>query len=494
MITLIHNPQDSFAAEIVYKALIRSFAKNQVRKTTFDTIQTQELGVYFLINPKNISLQQFPKKSKIILLGKIDADLAVELDIELSSSEKPHDYFTENAIIHFHSIDQFQFPMTARPFIRYDFPNEWNNLGFGAIKTDDSIWSIAQIAQSHTAIATISENKTTSVYITFHDFSDQSCVWINRPVGLVDSVNWCFIEYFVSAHRFDTLISYAYLLDIPAGVNAAVSMRLDCDEDILSAKPLFEAYQNLNVPFSLAIKTSLPTTELDKDFLHCIKNSGGAILSHSVNHKVSWGIDYHDAFTEAQQSKITLENHFEIVPLQFAVSPFHSNTTYSVNALEDAGYDGFIGGIIANDPEYLMARGGAIPFAEKIISHSQQCMLHGDCLLSESDPLRIYKKAFDHAYTSKTFFGYLDHPFSPRYQYGWITEEQRITAHIDFIQYMRSCTDVLFVNESQCLQFMIDKSNAEIHYDALNEPKMCLNAEKQSEFSVAVSLNHKVFS
>ncbi|MCX7124799.1 MAG: hypothetical protein NTU49_03415 [Gammaproteobacteria bacterium] len=485
MITLLSSHQDWFASEIVFKALTRSFSKNQVQHLrSLDVIKTP--GIYVLINPKNISIKSFPPQSKIILLGKIEKPLADELHIQISEE---NNNFSNESIINFKPIDSFEFPIQSRPFVRYDFPNEWNNLGFGAITNDHSVWSVSQNAHSENAIAVIEEN---NAYITHHDFDDKSCVWINRAAGLVDCVNWHFIEYFISAYRFQDLISLAYLLDIPANTESAVTMRLDCDEDILSAQPLFEAYCEKKIPFSLAVKTSLPITQLDIEFLKKIKNKGGAILSHSVNHKVSWGVDYYDAFEEALFSKITLETEINTA-VNFAVSPFHSNTVYSVKALEDAGFTGFIGGIIANDPEYLISRGGLVPFADKIISHSQQCMMHGDCLLKEPDPLRIYKKAFDIAKNSKTFFGFLDHPFSPRYQYGWETEALRIKSHVDLIDYMRKESHVLFMNENQCLQFMIDKSNAEIHCDKNKNPLVRLTKEKQSEFSVAASLNQKVF-
>ena len=179
--------------------------------------------------------------------------------------------------------------------------------------------------------------------------------------------------------------------------------------------------------------------------------------------------------------------------VSFAVSPFHSNKDYSVQALEDALYDGFVAGIIANDPEYLISRGGVVPFAEKIISHSQQCMLHGDCLLNETeDPLRVYKDAFDIALCSNTFFGYLDHPFSSRYQYGWKTEEDRIEAHIELIDYMRYNADVLFVNENECLSFMVDKSNTNLLFDQ-NKIQMKRPKNKKSTLRVGYSINGQVF-
>src|SRR5690606_27172436 len=110
----------------------------------------------------------------------------------------------------------------------------------------------------------------------------------------------------------------------------------------------------------------------------------------------------------------------------YAVSPFHQSPQYALEALCDVGYSGCIGGIIRNDPEFLLARGGELAgFPVGFIGHSQQCMLHGDCLLEAGDPLAIYKMAFDQALETRSLFGYLDHPFSERYQYGWVDEESR---------------------------------------------------------------------
>src|SRR4029077_5973792 len=94
-------------------------------------------------------------------------------------------------------------------------------------------------------------------------------------------------------------------------------------------------------------------------------------------------------------------------------------------------------GTIAWHPEYLMARGGIVPCGpDDFISHSQSCMLHGDCLLAGGDPLPTYKQAFCNAKDTGQFFGYLDHPFSERYSYGWANETERQRAHSDFLDFM----------------------------------------------------------
>jgi hypothetical protein len=161
--------------------------------------------------------------------------------------------------------------------------------------------------------------------------------------------------------------------------------------------------------------------------------------------------------------------HVGGLKVRYAVSPFHQNPAYVPAALSRAGYDGFIGGIIANDPEYMMARSGVPPFSPPaIVSHTQGCMLHGDCLLRTVDPLRVFKEAFALARDGGQFFGYLDHPFSERYAYGWESETARLAVHGEFLDFMNEQSGeaaLLFVNEDTCLDFVKGKASAEIHYD-----------------------------
>ncbi|WP_332307735.1 hypothetical protein [Burkholderia ubonensis] len=80
-------------------------------------------------------------------------------------------------------------------------------------------------------------------------------------------------------------------------------------------------------------------------------------------------------------------------------------------------------------------------------------------MLAEGDPLAVFKAAFDLAYETKTLFGYLDHPFSERYQYGWRTEDERISAHEEFVRYMRArAKRPLFINEEVAMDFLLAKS------------------------------------
>lgn len=79
-------------------------------------------------------------------------------------------------------------------------------------------------------------------------------------------------------------------------------------------------------------------------------------------------------------------------------------------------------------------------------------------MLSEGDPLAIFKAAFDRAQETKTLFGYLDHPFSERYQYGWSDEASRVTQHCALVKYIRSQTEnPIFLSEDEAMDFLRDK-------------------------------------
>jgi len=190
--------------------------------------------------------------------------------------------------------------------------------------------------------------------------------------------------------------------------------------------------------------------------------AGGAILSHTATHAPDWGGSYEAAYLEGKSSADVIRDTIGHT-VRYAVSPFHQTPVYARLGLADAGYSGCIGGIIRNDFDFLMARAGVPPASGTgFIGHSQQCMLHGDCMLEGDEPMKIFKQAFDLACEGGAFFGYLDHPFSERYQYGWLTETQRASAHVQLIQHMRQRGRVLFANEDQAMDFLHDRAHTRI--------------------------------
>ncbi|CAB3637656.1 polysaccharide deacetylase family protein [Paraburkholderia rhynchosiae] len=355
-----------------------------------------------------------------------------------------------------------------RPFERFDFADEWNNLGFGAIRGDGSMWAVGQAvqvpAEDELAAIYLSGDRQFS-YAALTDAGTSSVLWFNRPVGPCDSFEWRLVENFLSGYRGDKLPCQPVLSELPWGYDAAITSRLDCDEDVESARPLWQAYRRLGVPFTLAVHTQ----NLNRPNQHAIlrelldDRTQGAVLSHTATHAPNWGGTYDNALAEGMQSAALLEAATS-VPVRYAVSPFHQSPPYAMRGLADAGFEGCVGGIIRNDPEFLTARGGALAgMPAGFVAHSQQCMLHGDCMLKDGDPLAIFKQAFDYAYATNTLFGYLDHPFSERYTYGWGDEAQRIDAHESFIAYIRSkARKPLFFHEEAALDFLKFRSLAQV--------------------------------
>lgn len=479
MIHLLCPSYRSEAGTIVEAALIRSFTPTQVQRSSFVQFQNRkQTACWVLIDPPDdwtASIQAaLQARNKIILLGRIPATLAALLRAQISElpeylaeaadcSPAPKGGTAESpACIRYRQANgQLLSPVDHRPFSRFDFADEWNNLGYGAIKADGGTWSVSQAVripvQQCLAEITVA-GQPISAYAGLWDFPHASLLWFNRSVGPVDSAEWGIIEQFLAHHRHDQLPCWPVISEVPHGFDAAVTMRLDCDEDVESARELWNLYRQQDLPFSLALHTSVLADSRHHLLPREVLQQGGAILSHTATHAANWGGSYEAAYREGRQSAELIEA-LTGRPVRYAVSPFHHTPEYARAGLADAGYSGCIGGIIHNDPDFLMARAGVPPGgAQGFIGHSQQCMLHGDCLLNEADPLRLYKAAFDLAKASRSFFGYLDHPFSERYAYGWQNEAQRSAMHEQFVAYIRQTGNVLFCNQEQAMDFLLQKS------------------------------------
>lgn len=493
MIHILGDSNDRVATEIVRSAFERSFTRGQVHE--IDSYRQMPAGdaIVVALSPPDDALAPLLRlvesRAKVVLLGSLNGPLckiagvttaavppalADTADCEAAPARQMR---VSRAAIDYSDVKLGRTsPLRRRHCCRFDFLNEWNNLGYGRVRFGRDRWSIAELASSYeTAIATvvIDGGLSAGAAVTLRELTGGSVLWFARPVGPVDGQDWAVIENFISSHRADVLPCRPHLRGIPHGIGAAVTMRLDCDEDIASARPLLDLYRGRNHPISLAIATGQPDKSENLALIRDVLEAGGAVLSHSVTHAPRWGGSGEAAEREARQSKSDLEARVHGLDVRHAVSPFHQNPSYVPEALSRAGYAGFIGGSIASDPEFLMARAGIPPFGPPtIVSHSQSCMLHGDCMLDEGDPLLIYKQAFLLARDGSEFFGYLDHPFSARYAYGWRDEDTRLAAHaayLDFLDANSGAGPLLFVNEDICLRFIAAKAACVIEYDALSE-------------------------
>jgi hypothetical protein len=492
MIHIIAERRDPVTTELVARAFERSFTRGQMRLTEGGAIPERN-AIVVALAPDDAIASDIERivdcGGKVVLLGALGPRMAalagvepIEIADDLASAAvcapaPAHEISESRASLGYgRSGLASASPLRQRRFCRFDFTAEWNNLGYGRIGIGSDRWAIGQLARScEEAVAemTLDGLASPGAAVTLRNLPAGAVLWFARPVGPIDGPDWAVIESFISSYRSDELGCRPYLRDIPHGCGAAVTMRLDCDEGIASARSLLDLYRSRRRPLSLAIKTDQPQRPADLALMKDLRASGGSILSHSATHAPNWGGSAEAAEAEARDSKAWLEKYLEGASVRYAVSPFHQNPDFVPAALARAGYRGFVGGTIANDPEYLMARAGVPPFAPPgIISHTQGCMMHGDCLLGSGDPLRIFKAAFALARDGGQFFGYLDHPFSERYAYGWASEPDRIAAHAQLLDYMDDHPGngpLLFVNEETCLDFIEGKASANILYDDLSE-------------------------
>ena len=499
-IILLSHSSDLVSAELIRVALQRSFSISQVASLTYEKFDLSWIKggqIVCFLNPRDserkILAQLLSLTCKSIVLGSLGPGFANDIGIDVraldssihglgevkTSASQTFDasvasiaYSSEHSLLRSLAIK-------GRPLSRYDFTDEWNTLGFGRITIEESsCWSISQLATVTGAVPLAqvldAEGAAVTVYAAIANTPDSSILWFNRAVGPIDSLEWTIIENFCSHYRADELVCIPHIMEIPAGYGGAATMRLDCDQGIATARPLFELYQELGVPLSLAVVTGLPPQPNDMAFLREVLAHGGAVVSHSCTHPPNWGVDYAAALQEAKASKAWLEANLpEAGTINYAVSPFHQNPAYAVQALADADYMGFVGGIIHNDPEYLLGRSGQVPLCDKpLISHSQQCMLHGDCYHRYGNSMEPYCESFAHHFQAGLLFGYLDHPFSAAYQYGWDTEAERLSAHKDFLTFIQSQGDIWFPNLVQCLDFVRKRSLLNIDVDETQSLRM----------------------
>lgn len=487
MINVICPGSSSQAGAIVASALGRSCSTSLVHQASISQLVAcegrSELACWVLVDPLEAWVDAIIKASakpygKVIVFGKLPPALALHLGVEVRPLDgtlaeaaiclpaKSKQFSQSAAAVHYTGVlGERESPMSHRPFLRYDFTDEWNNLGYGAITADASIWSLSQIAvvSGPQCLAhVVTEDEPISAYVAVWDTPQCSLLWVNRAVGPVDSQEWCLVEHFIANYRHAELPCWPVLREIPYGYASAVTMRLDCDEDVESARSLWNVYQELGVPFSLALHAQVLADPVHHALPKEVLANGGALLSHTATHAPKWGGSYAAAYVEASSSAASIYSA-TAHRVKYAVSPFHQTPDYARAALADAGYAGCIGGIIRNDPDFVLARAGAIPgTGHGFIGHSQQCMLHGDCVLEGFDPMAVFKQAFDMAKAGGAFFGFLDHPFSPRYQYGWLTEAQRLDFHRDFLAYIRKSGTVLFCNESDAMDFLGQRAGISI--------------------------------
>jgi hypothetical protein len=484
MIIVAGEGGGSEAASLVLAALRRSVGRGQVVRRQFledgDIAGTAVLIASGDRLPAGLGEWLLGGARKLVVFGALPLELFDIIglprtdglrpspDLDLSESAPPHSTRESVGVVQYSRLaERLGGRAWRRPLRRYDFADEWNNLGYGAVTCDGSMWSLAELLpispDCELAALTGASGARTGSYAALFDDTAFSILWFARMTGPVDSFEWCLVENFISSHRAEDLPVQPVLSEIPADHDAVVTMRLDCDEDIESARELWSAYCTWKVPFSLAVHTSLLSEGTQFPLLTDVLGSGGSILSHSATHARNWGGDYEAALSEARDSAERLERATGRRP-RYAVSPFHQTPPYALSALAASGYKGCVGGNIAAHPAFNLARGGVVAnLPDDFVGHTQQCMLHGDCLGDNEDPIAVYREAFDLAFESRSIFAYLDHPFSARYQYGWRDEQSRVDAHRMLLDHIAErATAPLYLSMDATLDFLVRKSQVEV--------------------------------
>ena len=495
---------------LIFNALVRSFTKSQV--TLFSNkfeIQLDKIKILVIssFDDNIIEIIDIIKnnKIKVLIFGKLNKNIINILKLEgveiidenfhydhKIKKAKKNQPSESNLFIKYKRskiLDVEEF--LTRPLVRYDFEDEWNNHNYGEIRTTQDFWSISQnvIIRDNLELAYIYDtaiNKKICSFIAFWENKNQ-ILWVNREASLIDSHEWRIIECFICNIGGKNFNALPLINEVPFGFDSCSTMRLDCDEDIKSSKNLDLFYNSKKIPLSFALVGS----KLDLKNLNFLKNlkSPKHFLSHSFLHKEHWGGSEETCAEELCKNHELIKEEFGI-ELKFAVSPFHQSPSFLFKVLEQNKYKGFISGIINCYPEMMISRGGIIDQKNNLISHSQQCMLHGDCIAgNQTELIDNYKHSAKLSTYSRSIFGYLDHPFSDRYQYGWSSEKFRILCHsylIDFLKKKRN----LFLSEEDALNFIYNKNNISI---VKTKGKFLINKNSYEPLSYKVEYLKKEF-
>lgn len=486
-IQVLFHPGHEYCAGIVSAAMIRSFTSSQVRVATYEECGVDAVASV-LISPGDMDRTLWSrltgKGRKVMVLGNLGTKLADEMGLCVSvlppnarewsqvipDAAKAFDMSPMAVRYERNAPLTDRLALRERYLCRYDFGDEWNNHGYGRIESAGGPWSLCQSISLSGArmIAGVVDRAglLQIAYATLTDLGQAAILWFNRETGPVDSLEWTVVEEFFSGYRHEELCCFPCLDELPGGVAAVVSPRLDCDQAVGSVRKLVEMYTDYQIPLSLAVLTGLPLSTADEKLLRQVVYKGGALLSHSCRHLPDWGGNHELAVDELHASAAWLERYFPGRGFsRIAVSPFHQNPLFAVEAMVDAGYEGFVGGIIHNDPEFLLGRAGQVPcIPGLLVSISQQCMLHGDCFHRYGNVVQPYMESFQQYRAAGAFFGYLDHPFSSEYQYGWMDEAERLGAHEALIRLIRRQEGIEWWNLRQCFDFLLQRAQIGVEW------------------------------
>ena len=342
---------------------------------------------------------------------------------------------------------------TDRKAVEYDIDDEWSNSGFGIIKGFDPVYGLAasMSVPSQYSIADCIDLDYHHYALSAHIFiGSNSVLWINRSSMLFDlPENLIFENYINSFDPSGSLPCFPIVVEYPISTRALCTSRLDCDEAIDSATDIFDVYSSFKAPLSLALTSSLLTKDLSTNGLpeRCL-DRGGSLLLHSHTHPRYWGTFSFEIYKEAKTCLDLVYKYYDYICIG-AVSPFHQTSIEAIHVLKGLGLKGLVGGLASLDDPFIYIRPGSCLPDSSFVLLNQQCMLHGDVIKNKQDAKMYAKKIIDYMSLGYSF-GYLDHPISDRYNYGWNSLSIQAETHEEILSHLID-SDFLYVSENEAI-------------------------------------------
>ncbi len=501
------NKFKSYSVEsLILESFKRSFTSSQINE--YEYFQQNNSGIHVYLEctsdyaTNNLKEILKGNNNKIILNGKLNKWIQKLLKIKILGDKFPHEKprpanslspsLSKTTLKHNYKIKylkEISELLKDRPIWRYDFELEWNNSFSGNIIDKNEILNLSHYCYNfdskNNVVYIFNSNKEKIPLISEFFINQNILIWVNRNLSLIDIPEWKIIEEFISNGYFNKYPCIPYVSEFSSKENGVITMRLDCDEDIESARKIYDLYKQYDLPISLAITTNqIESKESITSLPNEVYDYGGTILNHSHSHPINWGGTKDNIHQEIELSTKLIKKNFNI-NTEYAVSPFHHLTTEAIEVLNEQNYKGVVSGICSSHHEFLIMKGGSINENLNIILHSQQCMVHGDCITDKrsiDDYLNNFYLFSQIGYS----MGFLDHPISKRYDYGWNKQQRQINAHKQIIEYLL-LKDISFISQKEIFERLKAKDELNIEILQINNQHNIFIKNK-SKFYLSISL------
>jgi len=261
---------------LILESFKRSFTSSQINNK--NSFKKNFSGVHVFLEctsdnaTSNLKELLKIKNSKIILNGKLNKWIQKLLNIKILGNKFPYDepipansssYSISKRCLKFNYKFKYLKPflglLEERPIWRYDFELEWNNSFSGNIIDKNEILNLSHYCSTddNNNVVYIMNSNDDKIPLIAEFFIEQNVlIWVNRNLSLIDLPEWKIIEEFISNGYFNKYPCIPYVSEFSSLENGFITMRLDCDEDIESARNIYTLYKKYDLPISLAITTN----------------------------------------------------------------------------------------------------------------------------------------------------------------------------------------------------------------------------------------------